>query len=315
MFFNYLFFMFYFTNAQASICDQPTDVTESNAQNGKTVNCWECGKNCSARFDASTGQMTISGTGSMYAFSYPQPWNPNPNITSAIIENGITSVAQHAFAGLSSLQSVTIPNSVTLIGGSAFSGASSLTNLVIPDSVTTIMGHAFYGTSSLTSVTIPSSITSIGHYAFYGSNALEVIDLSKAGENLSIGGNAFNIANPNIKLICNTAQMSSTCSKSSLSAAKFNGTLYEFDGTDYKAKTLNENGVWQYTGEIVTYNPKGGFYKVIDNDGHVIAKYGRFSDIGTTNYYVRPKKLIYTPSEAIDTVNGSNKNTFILQYR
>ena len=74
-------------------------------------------------------------------------------------------IGDYAFAGCSSLQSVTIPNSVTRICDGAFSGCG-LTSITIPNSVTYIADAAFAGCSSLQSVTIPNSVTSIGNRAF-----------------------------------------------------------------------------------------------------------------------------------------------------
>ena len=87
---------------------------------------------------------------------------------------GVTSIGSSAFAGCSSLTSVTIPDSVTSIGSSAFSGCSSLTSVTIPDSVTSIGSSAFSGCDSLKSVTIPDSVTSIGKGAFSGCDNLEI---------------------------------------------------------------------------------------------------------------------------------------------
>ena len=50
------------------------------------------------------------------------------DLTSIIIQDGVTSIGEGAFRGCSSLTSVTIPASVTSIGEGAFRGCSSLTN-------------------------------------------------------------------------------------------------------------------------------------------------------------------------------------------
>jgi hypothetical protein len=59
-----------------------------------------------------------------------------------------------------------IPNTVTSIEGSAFAGCTSLTSVTLPDSVISIGDSAFQYCSSLTSVTIPQSVISIGSDAF-----------------------------------------------------------------------------------------------------------------------------------------------------
>ncbi len=111
------------------------------------------------------------------------------SITKADIPEGVMSISQYAFYGLTPLTEVTIPNSVTSIGKYAFSGCSSLTSINIPNSVTTIGNSAFYGCSSLTAITIPNSVTTIGDMAFEGCSSLTAITIPNSVT--SIGYNAF----------------------------------------------------------------------------------------------------------------------------
>ncbi len=130
-----------------------------------------------------------------------------------------------AFAGCSSLESITIPSSVTSIGYGVFSCCSSLTEIVvdennpnyssldgnlydkhktaliqyaggktatsfvIPNSVTSIGDSAFYDCSSLESITIPNSVMSIGYEAFRYCSSLESITIPNSVT--SIGGEVF----------------------------------------------------------------------------------------------------------------------------
>ncbi|MBQ4100306.1 MAG: leucine-rich repeat domain-containing protein, partial [Oscillospiraceae bacterium] len=65
--------------------------------------------------------LTISGTGAMTEFGSPDdiPW-VNYNITSVVINEGVTSIGSYAFSGCA-LTAIEIPKSVTYIGSSAFS--------------------------------------------------------------------------------------------------------------------------------------------------------------------------------------------------
>ena len=110
----------------------------------------------------------------------------------AAIPDGVTSIANAAFAGATSLTTLSIPSSVTSIGQEAFAGATSLTTLSIPGSVTTIGIQAFYGATSLTTLSIlsiPSSVTSIGDEAFSGASSLTTLSIPSSVT--SIGENAF----------------------------------------------------------------------------------------------------------------------------
>ena len=122
----------------------------------------------------SDGTMVIGGTGPMEDYEQmPTPWLRNrDNITTVVIEDGVTNIGTHAFQGCSSLTSVTIGNSVTSIGKQTFFQCSNLISVTIPDSVTSIGTRAFRGCSSLTSITIPDSVTNIGDEVFCDCNGL-----------------------------------------------------------------------------------------------------------------------------------------------
>ncbi|GHT67048.1 hypothetical protein FACS189452_04050 [Bacteroidia bacterium] len=143
-----------------------------------------------------SGVLTISGQDTMpdyYREGGPvdfvsTPWYAQRgDITSVIIEDGITSIGQFAFFRCA-LTSVTIPNSVTSIGESAF-GGSALTSVTIPNSVTSIGEQAFFWCEALTSVTIPNSVTSIGNTAFYYCSALTSVTIPNSVT--SIGSDTF----------------------------------------------------------------------------------------------------------------------------
>ena len=184
---------------------------EENPNSGK------CGDNLT--WDLTDGVLTISGTGEMEHYSYDwstltgtAPWfELREEITAVNIENGVTAIGSHAFAGCASVTSVTLPNSLTSIGYGAFENCTGLKEITLPDSLTSIEGNAFHSTGlrsveiptgvtsiasgvfwecySLESVTLPESITSIDNLAFHICTSLKSIKLPDSLTH--IGGKAF----------------------------------------------------------------------------------------------------------------------------
>ena len=69
------------------------------------------------------GELVISGTGGISDFKsfLDIPWYKHgENIKTVVIEDGVTSICEYAFNGLSNVTSITIPNSVNVIGDAAF---------------------------------------------------------------------------------------------------------------------------------------------------------------------------------------------------
>lgn len=144
-----------------------------------------CGKNASWKLE--NGTLTISGTGEMSNYDGNDvPWYDNlSSITRVVIDDGITSIGDHAFEDCRNLINIIMPSSVTSIGYYAFSGCNSLTGVTIPDGVASIGESAFQNCSSLSSVTIPYSVTSIEVSAFSGCSSLSDITVSEQNKNYS----------------------------------------------------------------------------------------------------------------------------------
>ena len=73
--------------------------------------------------------LTISGSGDMNGYPSDSWRKYRANITSVIIEKGVTSIGTRSFSGCSSLTSITIPEGVTSIGSCAFSKCINLTDV------------------------------------------------------------------------------------------------------------------------------------------------------------------------------------------
>ena len=109
--------------------------------------------------------LTISGTGDMEEGNYP--WaSLSGEVTTLVVEEGVTSIAPSAFLSFFFLTDVTLPGSVKTIGIAAFANCAQLEKIVIPEGVETIDFVAFQECCNLTTVTLPLTLTAINDYAF-----------------------------------------------------------------------------------------------------------------------------------------------------
>ena len=113
-----------------------------------------------------------SGIIGKYAFSYS-------NIRTIIIDEGVTSIHEHAFSGCSKLENVVISNSVLDIGESVFHSCYNLTSISIGNGLTFIPGSTFKECTSLKDVRIED-----------GESALHLEYSTKERES-GIGGGLF----------------------------------------------------------------------------------------------------------------------------
>ena len=128
------------------------------------------GKNVTWLLNLNTNTLTISGTGDMadYQGGYETPWmDYKSDITSVVIESGVTKIGNYAFFDCVSLTSITIPDGVTSIGTGSFS-YTSLTSVAIPASVESIGRYAFFYCEYLSKVYVlrGNPITTLGLFAF-----------------------------------------------------------------------------------------------------------------------------------------------------
>jgi len=130
--------------------------------------------------------LTISGNDTMPDYTYSNlPWREyQSDITTVIIEDGVTSVGDRAFYYFNTLTSITLPNTITRIGNFAFY-ASGICSVNFGDKLINIGDYAFSGCYSLTSITIPNSVTSVGTSAFSVCGMLTSINVESENMNYS----------------------------------------------------------------------------------------------------------------------------------
>ncbi len=147
------------------------------------------GDNITWKLEMETGLLTISGKGDMLDCKHnkiPTAWPGDPScgyeyyeqmwrstweqqwtVKKVVIEEGVTSIAAHAFHDCSNLQTIVIPDSVTRIEHCAFYDCYNLRQVDIPDKVTVIEDYVFDG-CNLEKVKLPPNLKKIGYRAFTG---------------------------------------------------------------------------------------------------------------------------------------------------
>ena len=140
-------------------------VASAWAQVVASGNCGASGDNVKWELTGTTGNYTlrIFGTGDMASCEgVPTGWESyRANITSIVIEDGVTHIGNYAFwlCKNASLTSIAIPASVTSIGNWAFESCSGLTSLTIPANVTSIGTGVYSDCSNLATITVDAGNT------------------------------------------------------------------------------------------------------------------------------------------------------------
>lgn len=86
-----------------------------------------CGSNATYRWNSSTGELVISGSGSIeFSDFFSQPFRHNTQIKSVVINEGITKVGMAAFQGSTNIKKLTLPVSLKEIMSNAFNNIPNL---------------------------------------------------------------------------------------------------------------------------------------------------------------------------------------------
>ena len=115
--------------------------------------------------DGTYDKLTISGTGRMANYTSNQPWAAfKSDITTVVIEDGVTRIGIRNFYQFTALTSVSIASSVTDIYASAFGQCTNLATISGATGVTYVDSSAFNETAWKNN--LPDGLTSVGHVAY-----------------------------------------------------------------------------------------------------------------------------------------------------
>ena len=103
----------------------------------------------------------------------------------------VREIAQSAFAGNTTLTSVTIPEGYNMIGSGAFKDCSALKEVTISEGIYKIEDSAFANCTALLSVSIPASTEIIEGYAFSGCTKLASVSSATGSKMKEIYSYAF----------------------------------------------------------------------------------------------------------------------------
>lgn len=136
------------------------------------------------------GTLTVSGTGEMdnymvvteegFVTGTTAPWE-EMLIDTVIIEEGVTSVGDYAFAYCDEVKQVSLPETLTYLGIEAFTSCS-ITEVELPDAISMIELNTFLSCHHLQKVKLPAGLRCIPFGMFQRCSALRDITLPESVE-------------------------------------------------------------------------------------------------------------------------------------
>lgn len=126
------------------------------------------------------GVLTIKSQGVIekYSDGTKLPWyDESDQITSIVLQDGVTGIGDSLFSGLTALETVDFPATLNSIGTNSFRNCSSLKSIDLPSSLISIDIGAFGNCTQLQSVTLSEGLESIGSWAFSYCSELSEIQL------------------------------------------------------------------------------------------------------------------------------------------
>lgn len=100
----------------------------------------------------------------------------NSSLTSVSFPQSLRTIGKRAFRNCTSLRNINIPENVTEIGVGAFANCSRMTTATLDANISVMQTEMFVGCSSLQSVVLPENLTKIGESAFEDCKSLQNIE-------------------------------------------------------------------------------------------------------------------------------------------
>ena len=164
----------------------------------------------------------------------------NAKYTNVKMSEGVVSLGNYAFYGVSVTRALTVPASVKTIGEYCFACrtagysdkyATKVTLTVENSQLETIGNHAFDGNEKQAAIEIPASVVTIGDYAFNGCASLATITFAENSALKTIGGHAFQNCST-VKSITIPNSVTTIYAKAFYGCSKMTTITFEEGGTE-----------------------------------------------------------------------------------
>ena len=215
---------------------------------------------CVWTYDEDSQTLTVSGSGAManYQDSTVVPWFQwQGKIKYLVIENGVTTIGDSAFAFCGGIGYADLPESVTAIGNEAFR-STGVTSVWLPEGLTSIGVSAFRECAKLWQINFPESLQSIGQAAFVGT-AMQGAVLPSSG--VQIGYFAFGY-DKNAKKT-DGFTLTGKAKSTAQGYANSNGfTFIDIDAQQYALRVYMGRAVNLVTGEVASKARAGERFRI-----------------------------------------------------
>lgn len=216
-----------------------------------------CGDDLTWEFNDRNGELTISGTGSMYDYndSIEIPWFDHlsqikqitvgdgvtrigncaflwaNNLTTALLSDTVVSLGDYAFAKCLSMHTVRIPQRLTSFGTGCFLLCQNLDHFVLPEGTKSVPDKMFSECGAMTYVEMADSIESIGEEAFRDCVSLEKVRIPRNAETIEDNAFAFCSALTTVYLPSSLEKINDDAfwRSTSLAVAYYEGTETEWN--------------------------------------------------------------------------------------